>query len=120
MLFLALKIILLFGFVHMKPIEDDFFFVTNEFTTLRDETATTASESQVTTFTAAHVTKVSESQVTTSTGSTSTSEHSNFEIELVKDESTITARIKTYGPYATAGIGFAIFSFVVFIAYKKK
>jgi hypothetical protein len=108
MINLALRITFVVGFAHFMPIEEDFFFVTNGFNKASDDTRAVTATTNITTITTREETGFK------------SSEKSNFEIELIKDETSITAKIKTFGPYATAGVGFAIFSFIILIAYKNK
>jgi len=107
MINLVFKITIHVGLAHFLPIEEDFFFVSNEYTETSHETTRVQ---DMTKFTA-----ISNREQLESTSS----EPSNLEIEFIKDDNTLTAKIKTFGRYATAGVGFAIFSFVLRLFEKS-
>ncbi len=84
------------------PVEDQFFFVSNE---INPDTATHFTETKST----------STSLLNASTSATSSSTAlfrqapSNLQVEIKKENETWTATITTYGPVATAGFGLAVF-----------
>jgi hypothetical protein len=112
MIRLYLKILLIVRFANLTPIEEQFFFVSDE---INPDTATR--------FTETKPTSTAILNVSTSATSPSTAlfrqAPSNLQVEIKKENETWTATITTYGPVATAGFGLAVFFFTLLIAYKK-